>query len=60
MSQILIPYYHFHTKKKKNPNNSYEVKPAKIISKWREIVLSETSFYPFTVTRQMEWLTHQL
>lgn len=54
MSQILIPYYHFHTKKKKNPNNSYEVKPAKIISKWREIVLSETSFYPFTVTRQME------
>lgn len=49
-----------HQKKKKNPNNSYEVKPAKIISKWREIVLSETSFYPFTVTRQMEWLTHQL
>lgn len=53
MSQILILYYHFHTKKL---NHSYKVKPtfkiAQIISKWTKIVLSETQLNLFTVKTQ--------
>lgn len=52
MLQILIPYYHFHSKK---PNHSYEVrltfKIAQIISKWTETVLWEKKIKPFLLAK---------